>query len=163
MTRSLAIIAALTLPLAVVSPAAAAQVSAATSVNVVKPVSLTKLQDLDLGTLTFSSFTGTRTIVLSRAGVVTCATDIVCSGVTKAARFNVQGTNRLVVLLTISGGTLSNGVDSIPFTANGPSSVTLTNTGAPGTDFEVGGSISVAPTLVGGTYSGTINVTAQYQ
>lgn len=144
-------------------PASAAQVSATTSVNVVKPVSLTKLQDLDLGTLTFSSFTGTRTIVLSRAGVVTCATDIVCSGVTKAARFNVQGTNRLVVLLTISGGTLSNGVDSIPFTPDGPSSVTLTNTGAPGNDFNVGGSISVAPTLVGGTYSGTINVTAEYQ
>jgi len=144
-------------------PASAAQVSATTSVNVVKPVSLTKLQDLDLGTLTFSSFTGTRTIVLSRAGVVTCATDIVCSGVTKAARFSVQGTNRLVVLLTISGGTLSNGVDSIPFTPDGPSSVTLTNTGAPGNDFNVGGSISVAPTLVGGTYSGTINVTAEYQ
>jgi len=163
MTRIFSSIVAIGLALAAATPAAAAQVSAATSVHIVKPVSLTKLQDLDLGTLSFSGFAGTRTVVISRAGVVTCAADIVCSGVTKAARFNVQGTNRLVVLLTISGGSLSNGVDSIPFTPNGPSSITLTNTGAPGNDFEVGGSIGVEPTLVGGTYSGTINVTAEYQ
>ena len=144
-------------------PAAAAQISASTSVNVVKPVSLTKLQDLDFGTLTFSSFTGTRTVVLSRAGAVTCAADIVCSGAPKAALFNVQGTNRLVVLISVTGGTLSNGTDSIPFTPNAPSSITLTNSGAPGTDIDVGGSISVAPALIGGTYTGTLTVTADYQ
>lgn len=65
MTRILSKIVAIALACAVAAPAAAAQVSAVTSVNVIKPVSLTKLQDLDLGTLTFSSFTGTRTIVLS--------------------------------------------------------------------------------------------------
>lgn len=145
------------------TPATAAQVTAAASVNVVKPVALTKLQDLDFGTLTFSSFTGTRTVVLSRAGARTCAIDIVCSGVPKAARFNVQGTNRLIVLISVTGGTLSNGTDSIPFTPDAPSSITLTNSGQPGIDFDVGGSISVAPTLVGGTYSGTITVTADYQ
>jgi hypothetical protein len=82
-------------------------------------VSIVKLQDMDFGTLTFAGFTGTRTITVSRAGALTCATDIVCSGAAKQARFNIQGTNRMVVLLTYSGGTLSNGVDSIPFTANG--------------------------------------------
>ncbi len=144
-------------------PATAAQISAATSVNVIKPVSLTKLQDLDLGTLAFGSFAGTRTIVLSRAGTLTCAVDIVCSGVTKTARFNIQGTNRQTVLISYSGGTLSNGVDSIPFTADGPQSITLVNSGFPGTDFDVGGSIQVSPTLVGGIYSGTLTVTANYQ
>jgi len=163
MTRILSKIVAIALACAVATPAAAAQVSAVTSVNVVKPVSLTKLQDLDLGTLTFSSFTGTRTVVLSRPGVVTCAADIVCSGVTKAARFNVQGTNRLTVLISYTGGTLSNGVDSIPLTPDGQASVTLTNSGFPGTDFDVGGSIQVSPDLVGGTYTGTMTVTANYQ
>ena len=39
---------------AVASPASAAQTNAVTTVNVVKPVSLSKLQDLDFGTLTFA-------------------------------------------------------------------------------------------------------------
>lgn len=145
------------------TPAGAASTTAATSVNVVKPVILSKLQDLDFGTLTFASFTGTRTVVLSRAGAVTCAADIVCSGTTKAARFNIQGTNNKVVLIGVTGGSLTNGTDTIPFTADAPQSVTLTSSGMPGSNFEVAGSISVAGTLLGGLYSGTINVTTDYQ
>lgn len=144
-------------------PASAAQITAVTSVKVIKPVSMTKLQDLDFGTLTFNSFTGDRTIAVSRLGAVTCAADIVCSGATKAAGFNVRGTKQLTVLITVAGGALSNGVDSIPFTPDAPPSITLTNSGAPGTDFYVGGSIAVNPDLVGGTYSGTLTVTAEYQ
>lgn len=157
---SLAVLATLSVS---ATPAAAATITATTSVNVVKPVQLTKLQDLDFGTLLFSAFTGSRSIVLSRAGVVTCATNIVCSGPTKAARFNVQGTNKLVVLISVTGGNLSNGTDSIAFTPDAPASVTLTSSGVPGNDFDVGGTISVSPSLIGGTYSGTLNVTTDYQ
>ena len=148
---------------ATAAPALAAQTTAVTTVNVVRPVSIAKLQDMDFGTLGFAGFTGTRTITLSRAGTLTCATDIVCSGVPKQARFNIQGTNRMVVLLTYSGGTLSNGVDSIPFTADGPASVTMINSGAPGLNIDVGGVLTISPTLVGGVYSGTMTVTADYQ
>ena len=148
---------------AIASPATAAQTTAVTSVNVVRPVALSKLQDMDFGTLSFAGFTGSRTIALSRLGAVTCAADIVCSGVGKQARFNITGTNKLVVLLTYSGGTLSNGTDSIPFTANGPASVTMINSGAPGLDVDIGGSLTISPTLIGGVYSGTMTVTADYQ
>lgn len=140
--------------------ASAANTTAAASVQVVKPVLLTKLQDLDFGTLTFAGFTGSRQIVLSRAGAVTCAVDIVCSGATKAARFNVQGSNKVVVNINVSPGTLSNGSDSIAFTPDFPATVTLTSSGVPGVDFNVGGTITVSSTLVGGLYTGTINVTA---
>lgn len=163
MIRSAIFSAAVTLAALASAPADAASIAAATGVNVVKPVILSKLQDLDFGTLTFSGFTGNRSIVLSRAGAVTCALDIVCSGAPKAARFNVQGTNRLVVLISVTGGTMSNGTDSIPFTPDAPTSITMTSSGTPGVDFEVGGSISVSPTLIGGVYSGTMNVTANYQ
>ncbi len=67
------------------------------------------------------------------------------------------------MLINVSTGSLSNGTDSIPFTPDAPASVTMTNSGAPGTDINIGGSISVSPTLVGGTYAGTITVTADYQ
>jgi Mat/Ecp fimbriae major subunit len=145
------------------APASAATTSATTTVSVIKPVSLTKLQDMDFGTLTFAGFTGTRSIVLARTGAVTCAVDIVCSGVPKQARFNVQGTNKLVVLFTYSGSTLSNGTDTIPFVANGPANITLTNSGAPGSDFDVGGTLTVSSSTIGGVYSGTLTVTADYQ
>ncbi len=145
------------------TPGNAAQTTAVTTVNVIRPVSISKLQDMDFGTLSFAGFTGTRTIALSRTGALTCATDIVCSGVPKQARFNVQGTNKMLVLLTYSGGTLSNGVDSIPFTADGPASIMMTNSGAPGLNIDVGGSLTIDPALVGGVYSGTMTVTADYQ
>ena len=148
---------------AIAAPATAATTTAVTTVNVVRPVSVSKIQDMDFGTLTFAGFIGTRTITLSRAGALTCAADIVCSGVAKQARFNSQGTNKLVVNLTYAGGTLSNGTDSIPFTANGPASITMINSGSPGLNFDVGGSLEISPTLVGGVYSGTMTVTAEYQ
>ena len=149
--------------MALAAPAAAVSTTAVTTVNIIRPVSLSKLQDMDFGTLTFAGFTGTRTLTLSRTGVLTCAADIVCSGVAKQARFNAQGTNKLVVLITYSAGTLSNGVDSIPFAPNGPASITMINSGAPGLDFDVGGALTISPTLVGGVYSGTMTVTADYQ
>ena len=47
------------LPLGARRPATAAQTTAVTNVKVVKPVLLSKLQDMDFGTLTFAGFTGT--------------------------------------------------------------------------------------------------------
>lgn len=154
---------ALVAALAVAAPARAASVSAVTAVNVVKPVALTKLQDMDFGTLTFAGFAGTRTVAISRLGVLTCAADIVCSGAPRTARFNVTGTKQMTILLTYSGGTLSNGTDTIPFTADGQATMSLTNSGSPGTNFDVGGSLSISSTLVGGLYTGTMTVTAEYQ
>lgn len=163
MSRLPLLLAAALTTIALASPAIAAQTSAVTSVKVVKPVSLSKLQDMDFGTLTFAGFTGNRTIVLSRAGAITCAVDIVCSGVGKQARFNLTGTRQNTILITYSGGTLSNGTDSIPFTPDGQATMTLTNNGSPGTDFDVGGSLSISSALVGGVYTGTMTVTADYQ
>ena len=40
---------------------------------------------------------------------------------------------------------------------------TLPNSGFPGTDYYVGGSLTVTQATAGGTYSGTFTVTADYQ
>ena len=149
--------------LAASSPAAAAQITAATSANIVKPVSLTKLQDMDFGTLLVTNYTGTRTIAMSRAGAVTCSADITCSGAPKQARFNIQGTNKLVVLINVASAGLVNGGTTIPFTADAPASIALTNSGAPGFDIDVGGSLTVSGSIPAGLYTGTMTVTADYQ
>jgi len=149
--------------LAVATPASAAQVTAQASVNVVKPVTLTKLTDLNFGTVTFNTGTGSVVVAISQAGVVSCPAGVVCTGATSAAGFNVQGTNKMTALITVTPGSLSNGTDSIAFTPNAPSSVYLPNSGSPGIDFGVGGSISIGANNGGGTYTGTIGVTAEYQ
>jgi hypothetical protein len=38
----------------------------------------------------------------------------------------------------------------------------LTNSGPPGTDFSLGGTITLSSSTVSGTYSGTFNVTVDY-
>ena len=48
-------------------------------------------------------------------------------------------------------------------TVDSPAQVTLPNSCNQGVLFNVGGSITLDSTTVGGTYSGTINVTVDYQ
>jgi len=155
--------AALVAAIVVASPAGAAQITAATSAKIVKPVSLTKLQDMDYGTLLVTNYTGTRNVVMTRAGAVTCPIEITCSGAPKQARFNVQGTNNMVVLIGVTSAGLVNGSNTIPFAADVQSSVTLTNSGAPGTDIDIGGTLTVSGAIPGGTYTGTMTITADYQ
>ena len=59
---------------------------------------------------------------------------------------------------------LVNTVDgsSLAFTPIAPATITLTNSGAPGSDFGIGGSIEI-PSTADGTYSGNVTVTAEYQ
>ena len=156
---SIAIIVAVALP----GVAEAAQITAATSANIVKPVQLTKLQDMDFGTLLVENYTGTRNVVMSRTGSLTCPAEITCSGATKQARFNVQGTNRMVVLITVTSTGLVNGGTTIPFAPDAPASVTLTNSGAPGSDIDAGGTLTINGAAPGGLYSGTLVITADYQ
>lgn len=145
------------------APAGAATITATTTVNVAKPVQLMKLQDMDFGTVILSGFTGTRTVAINQAGALTCGTNLVCQGVPKPARFNIQGFNKMTATVTVTGTTLSNGTDSIPFTPDAPASIYLPNSGAPGIDFNVGGTITLSSTLAGGTYTGTMTVTSDYQ
>ena len=160
---SLAVLATLA---TVATPAAAATITATTSANVNRAIQLANVQNLDFGTLTLTGATGTRTITISQAGVLTCATGIVCSGTVKTARFNIQGSNNNTVLFSYGAVALSNGIagsETIPFTPSGPASMAITNSGAPGTNFDVGGSLSVTSTLAGGVYTGSVTVTADYQ
>ena len=146
------------------APASAANVTASASVNVIKPIQLTKTSDLNFGTVTFAGgSSGTATVTISQLGAVTCPASATCTGTPMAAGFNIQGTNKQTALITVPSTTLSNGSDSMTFTPNAPSSVYLPNSGSPGIDFAVGGSITIGSANAGGTYSGSISVTAEYQ
>jgi Mat/Ecp fimbriae major subunit len=150
-----------------VAPISAAQAEQGTIIvkaSVVKSLTLTKKQDLDFGTVTVSGTPGTYTVSMSLTGVLTCPSGATCAGAALPGIMNVQGSNSQVVRINVASGNLVNSVDgsTIPFTPIAPATVTLTNSGAPGKDFNIGGSIAI-PSTADGTYAGNIVVTVDYQ
>jgi hypothetical protein len=149
------------------APAHGATVMASVTANNVKPLSIAKLQDLDLGTVTLGpGVWSNETISLSQAGVLSCTSaDIVCSGATTVAQYNVQGSNQQTVRISAPNVTLTNQSDSsqsLTLVTDAPATVYLTNSGAPGVNFSIGGSVAIDSTTAAGTYVGTFNVTADY-
>ena len=136
--------------------------------NIVKPLSLTSLQNLDLGTITLKPGTWSgATVGISRAGVFTCAnTNLVCTGATQVATYNVTGTNNQTIRIAAPDVTLSNVADAsktLTLVVDNPGTVTLPSSGTKGLNFALGGSITLSSTAASGTYQGTFAVTVDYQ
>ena len=152
---------------AVGAPAGAATVTAQVTANNVKPLLLTKLQDLDLGTVTIGpGIWSNATVSLSQAGALSCVSaNIVCSGATMVSRYNVQGSNQQTVRISAPNVTMvsqSDATQTLTLVTDAPASIFLTNSGFPGVNFSIGGSVTLNSTTSGGTYVGTFNVTVDY-
>lgn len=158
--------AALAAALLQVAPASAATITAKANAKVVKPLVLKRVQDLDLGTVVIGSgsWSGAK-LTLSRAGVLTCPAELICSGATQVAVYNVSGSNQSTVRIGAPDVTLVNQNDTtktLTMVVDSPGTLTLTNSGAKGQDFPLGGSIRLDSTSADGTYTGTFNVTVDY-
>lgn len=163
----LPLLCALLLGTAVPARALAATQNVTVNATVVRPLTLTSLQDLDLGsvTMTLGSWS-TAAVGISRAGVFTCDPNLICAGAPQVARYKVTGTNKMVVRITAPNVTLVNQADpakTLVLAVDNPGQVTLTSSGEPGNSFSLGGSITLTPTTAQGDYSGTFNVTVDYQ
>ena len=154
------------------SPALAAPVGAGTPATgrakLVKPLVLTSTRNLDFGTITLGTVAAAgENVVMTQAGAVTCGSGgLVCSGTPTSASYNVKGTNNQIVQVFSVASPLTNAnnpLDTLTFTPNAPATVTLPNSGTAGTNFNVGGTIKIMPTTTDGVYSGSINVTVDYQ
>jgi hypothetical protein len=149
------------------APASAATVNAQVQAKVVKPLTIQWRQDLDFGTILLGTGTWSATTVhLSQAGALTCPAPLTCSGGTQVAIYNVAGTKQQSVAITVPNVTLVNQSDSsktLTLVPDAATTLTLANSGAPGSNFSIGGSITVSSTTADGTYAGTFNVTADYQ
>ena len=155
------------LALAGVVPLGHAQAASTTiqaNAKVVKSLTLTKKQDLDFGTITMSGATGSATVTISIAGTLSCPSGVTCAGTAKQAIMNVSGSKSETIRITVDATNLTNTVDgsTLTYTPIAPATITLTNSGFPGNDFNIGGSI-VIPSTADGTYSGNVTVTAEYQ
>lgn len=133
--------------------------------KIVKPLILTKVKDLDFGTITMGNALTSSNVTVDQAGTApTCGANLTCSAPT-AASFTVAGVGTQT--LTVSLGTpptkLVNTLDdtkSVPFTVDAPATVSLTSGSG---SFGIGGLITVASGTVDGDYSATMNVTVSYQ
>jgi opacity protein-like surface antigen len=154
------------------APAAAAPVAASTpataNAKIYKPLVLRADRNLDLGTIVMGTVAAAgEKVTLTAAGGFTCgAGNLTCSGTPVTAQYNVQGSNNAVVRILVGASTLnrSGGGGTVAFTplAPAPASLTLSNSGAPGDNFNVGGEITILPTTVDGVYSGNMDVTVDY-
>ena len=149
------------------APAGAATVTASVTASNVKPLVIAKLQDMNLGTVTLGpGVWNNATVALSQAGTLSCANaNVVCSGATQVAQYNVQGSKQQVVNISAPNVTLVNQSDStqtLTLVTDAPASLVLANSGFPGSNFSVGGSVTINSTTAAGTYVGTFNVTVDY-
>lgn len=147
------------------SHAQAATTTLAVSSNMTRPLTLAARQNLNFGQVLLGNFTGTASVRMSTTGAVTCPAGITCTGPTQPAIFNVTGSNNRMVQITTVASDLINASDGsrLRFTPSAAASLILTNSGPPGSNFNVGGSISVSSSTAGGTYVGDIEVTVNYQ
>ena len=129
-----------------------------------KRLTFTSKQDLDFGTI-MPARAGHHTVSMSMAGVITCpsggnlhrcrpARDLQRSGLQQRAWCRSSPRHR-----TWSTRDRRHRSRSRP---TAPATITLTNSGQPGNDFNVGGSIAI-PSTADGTYIGNIEVTVDYQ
>ena len=151
-------------PAVAVSPSSQANATA----KIYKPLTISKTQDLNFGTIVLAgtSFSN-ETVTVSTTGNVTCGSgsgNLSCGGTPTAATFHLVGSNNANV--TVNSPTFSlGGPGTLSVT---PSSTTQTlnlGTGGQNTgiDVSLGASITLSSSTTQGVYTGIWTVIADYQ
>ncbi|MEP7315542.1 MAG: DUF4402 domain-containing protein, partial [Sphingomicrobium sp.] len=150
------------------SPAFAAPVSVtgaapSASARIVKPLTLTASGSLNFGTIVMNSVSSNQSVNLAADGTLTCDAQLVCAPTGTVPTYNVAGTQGQTVSIIKNTSTLtgSNG-GSLTLTPVGAATIVLANSGSPGSDFNIGGSLVIGATTIDGLYTGTVNVQVDY-
>lgn len=145
------------------SPAMAADTEPFTATaRIVSPLTLTNVDDLDFGTITMLTGLVSSDVDVGRAGGGSdaCGANLACTTPTPAS-FTVAGSiNQPLSVSVVAPATLVSGANSVVFSVDAPTAVTLDVNGA--ASFEIGGTITVDAATVDGTYTNTVDVTVEY-
>lgn len=149
------------------TPAVAATDDARGRATVLRPISVVRTGDLDFGTILRGTTAG-RVVINASTGARTVTGGVLVAGGTpRRATFTITGTPRRVVTirLTPTSTTLSNGNGGTmlvnAFTLNGSANRRLSATGT--IALGVGARLNVAANQADGNYTGTFNLTINYQ
>lgn len=143
------------------SAANAATVSADARVNILAPVILTQTAGLDFGVVASGVAAGTVTLPNS-SNVRTCSAGLACVGAAQRGAFNVTGAVTYTIAITVAASTTLTGVGTPMALTLNPSATSIVATGT-AQPFFVGGTLTVGAAQAAGTYTGTYNVSADYQ
>lgn len=136
---------------------------------IVKPVTLTKVDDLDFGTTVMNSSLTSATVTVgdAAASVAVCSDTVMltCSGGQPAAFTLTSGVRGQTVLITFDNAPtqLNHATiigSSVPFSLDAVEDVLLDTNGEG--SFNVGGQITVAAGTDDGVYKATVDVVANY-
>lgn len=135
--------------------------------TVLRPLALTRQGDLDLGTIVLNPGTWSgATVSVSAAGIRICSANVTCGGAVSAARYNLTGTNKLAVAVSAPAVVMTNSTNAaqtLTLTLLAPATITIPNAGSAGLNFAVGGMVSLSSSTPPGLYTGTLEVTVDYQ
>lgn len=167
MKRVSAILCTLALSAAIAVPAAASSAPATGRAVVLRPIAVVNTADLDFGTILRGTAAG-RVVIAPGTGTRTATGGAVLAGGTpQAAAFTISGTARRVVTVSVTPGSvlLANGTGGSmtvnTFRLNGAANRTLS---AAGTNIvRVGARLNLAANQADGTYSGSFNLSVDYQ
>lgn len=148
---------------AVAAPVGVTGTPPSASARIIRPLTLTATGSLNFGTIVMNGVTANRTVTLNADTTITCATELVCAANGTVPTYNVRGTQGQTVNIIKNTSTLtgSNG-GSLTLTPVGAASVLMTNSGAPGENFAIGGSITIGTGTLDGVYTGTVDVQVDY-
>jgi hypothetical protein len=159
---------------ALATSASAASTSATTDAKIIQPITITKNVDMNFGTLIRPATSGT--VTLSTAGVVSGVTTVTggTNAAPAAAKFTVNGEGGQSYSISETVSALSNGTTDLTLTltkAPGESGTLVGNVGTLGGDLGsagagellYGASFPITATTATGAYSGTLQVTVNYQ
>ncbi len=135
--------------------------------KIVKPVTLTKVTDLDFGTTTMNPTLTSATVTVgdqTGSTAVCSSTQLTCSGGFPASFTLSSGVGGQTVQISFDTPptTLlhSNQSDTVAFSLDAVEDVVLDTTGAG--EFNIGGKITVLAGTADGDYNATVNIVANY-
>lgn len=140
----------------------AATQTATAEVDIIAAVQLAQNDGLDFGVVASSAAAGTVSLPTT-SNTRTCSASVTCVGTAMRGRFTVSNaaTGYTVAITVPASTTLTSGGNSMNLTL-APSMASFVSTGA-AQEFFVGGTLSVGANQAAGTYTGTYNVSADYQ
>ena len=145
----------------------AATVPATAKAAIRRPVTITRLRDLDFGQLIATAAAGTAVIDPDLQARSTTGGVIAAGGTPQTAQFAITASANTVIqisrnalpVLTRSGGGATMNVTLL--SVDGPTTAIATTTGS--FTINIGGELAVAANQAAGTYSGTFQINADYQ
>lgn len=149
---------------AMLSNAAHAETEVASAeAEIVAAVELTAFEPLNFGIIAVGAAGGTVTLDEAN-GTRTCSAALTCVGGSELGRFQVTNAgDGLTVNLTVDASTTLTGAGAPMTVLLAPSVASIVYDSSTPEDIFVGGELAVGTSQTAGLYSGTYNVTADYQ